>query len=105
MCGGKNCGREPGSSRLQFPAGYRVAAHWHPSDEHVTVIDGTIAMGMGDKFDEAALSTIQTGGYALMPANMRHFAMAKTAATIQITAMGPFVLNYVDPNDDPSKKP
>jgi hypothetical protein len=43
------------------------------------------------------------GGYVMMPAEMRHFAMARTAVTIQVHGMGPFVLNYVNPADDPSK--
>jgi hypothetical protein len=34
---------------------------------------------------------------------MRHFAMAKTAGTIQVHGTGPFVLTYVNPADDPSK--
>ncbi len=34
--------------RLKMPAGYKVAAHWHPTDEHVTVISGTFAIGIGE---------------------------------------------------------
>jgi ketosteroid isomerase-like protein len=90
--------------RAQLPAGYTVAPHWHPTDEHVTVLSGTLALGMGEKFDKAALQDLATGGYGLLPAEMRHFAMAKTAATIQVHGMGPFVINYVNPADDPSKK-
>ena len=91
--------------RLKVPAGYKIAPHWHPTDEHVTVISGTFAVGMGEKFDSAALKALPAGGYALLPAEMRHFAMAKTAAIIQVHGMGPFVLNYVNPADDPSKTP
>ena len=90
--------------RLKLPAGFKIAAHWHPTDEHVTVISGTFALGMGEKFDKAALKTLPPGGYALMPAEMRHYAMAMTAAVVQVHGQGPFVLNYVDPADDPSKK-
>lgn len=95
----------PGSFviRLKIPAGARIAPHWHPTDEHVTVISGTVAFGMGEKFDAAALKNLAAGGYALMPAEMRHFAMAKTAAVLQVHGTGPFVLNYVNPADDPSK--
>jgi len=35
---------------------------------------------------------------------MRHFAMAKTATSIQVHGQGPFVLTYVNPEDDPSKR-
>jgi quercetin dioxygenase-like cupin family protein len=89
--------------RLKFPAGYKVAPHWHPTDEHVTVLSGTMALGMGEKFNPASMKTLPAGGYAMMPAEMRHFAMAKTAAMIQVHGTGPFVLNYVNPADDPSK--
>jgi quercetin dioxygenase-like cupin family protein len=89
--------------RLKIPAGQKIAPHWHPTDEHVTVISGTVAFGMGEKFDQAALKNLSAGGFALMPAEMRHFAMAKTAVILQVHGTGPFVLNYVNPSDDPSK--
>ena len=89
--------------RLKFPAGYKVAPHWHPGDEHVTVISGIIAFGMGEKFDEKSMKELSAGGYAMMPAEMRHFAKAKTATIVQVHGTGPFVLNYVNPADDPSK--
>lgn len=90
--------------RAKMPAGYKIAPHWHPTDEHVTVLSGTMAVGMGEKFDEASMKTLPVESYALLPAGMRHFAMAKTAATIQIHGQGPFVLTYVNPADDPSKR-
>jgi quercetin dioxygenase-like cupin family protein len=89
--------------RLKMPAGYKIAPHWHPTDEHVTVVSGTFAVGMGEKFDEAAMKQLPAAGYALLPAEMRHFAMAKTEATVQVHGMGPFALTYVNPADDPSK--
>lgn len=91
-------------ARLKMPAGYKISPHWHPTDEHVTVISGTFALGMGDKFEKSAMTTLPAGGYALLPAEMRHYAMAKTAAVVQVEAVGPFALTYVNPNDDPSKK-
>ena len=89
--------------RLNLPAGYKIAPHWHPTDEHVTVLTGSMAIGMGEKFDQAAMKVLPAGSYGMLPAEMRHFAMAKTAATIQVHGMGPFVVNYVNAADDPSK--
>ena len=88
--------------RLQLPAGYNIAPHWHPTDEHVTVLSGTFGLGMGET--SGNVKDLPTGSYALMPANMRHFAKAVTATTVQVDGMGPFVLNYVNAADDPSKK-
>jgi len=94
---------EPFTVRLEMPAGYAVAPHWHPTDEHVTVLAGTFALGMGDTLDKAAATELPVGGYALLPAKMHHYAFAKTAATVQVHATGPFVINYVNPADDPSR--
>ena len=90
--------------RLKMPAGYKIAPHWHPTDEHVTVLSGTFALGMGETFDKTKMKELPAGGYALLPADMRHYALAKTDATVQVHGMGPFVLTYVNPADDPSKR-
>ena len=94
----------PFAVRVQMPAGYKIAPHWHPTDEHVTVLSGTFSVGMGEKFDQAALKDLSAGGYGSLPAEMRHFATTKGATTIQVDGMGPLVLNYVNPADDPSKQ-
>jgi quercetin dioxygenase-like cupin family protein len=90
--------------RLKMPAGYKIAPHWHPTDENVTVLAGTFALGMGDTFDEASMTEGTVGHFALLPANMRHYAMAKTDAMVQVHGNGPFKLNYVNEADDPSKR-
>lgn len=90
--------------RLQVPPGYKIAPHWHPGVENVTVLSGTVALGMGEQFDESKMTTASVGGYASLPAEMRHYFMAKTASVIQVHGQGPFVVNYVNPADDPSKQ-
>jgi len=90
--------------RAQMPAGYRIAPHWHPTDENVTVLSGTVALGMGEKFNQSALKDVPSGGFFVAPAEMRHFFAAKTAATIQVHGVGPFAINYVNPDDDPSRQ-
>ena len=91
-------------ARLRMPAGYKINPHWHPTDEHVTVMAGTFAVGMGEKFDAATMKKLPAGGYVLLPAESRHYAMATTAATVQIEGLGPFALTYVNAADDPSKR-
>ena len=95
---------EPFTLRLQVPNGYRIAPHTHPTDEHVTVLSGTFAAAMGKTFDEKALGDLGAGSYAVMTAGMPHYAMARGTTVVQVHGMGPFVLNYVNPADDPSKK-
>jgi len=88
--------------RLLLPAGYEIAPHWHPTDEHVTVLSGTLSLGMGDTLDKAHSVSLGSGGYAVAPANMHHYAWTKSGATIQVHMMGPFALTYVNPADDPA---
>jgi len=90
--------------RIKSPAGAKVPPHWHPTDESVTVISGTFALGMGDKFDPKALKSMPPGSFALMPREMRHFALSKTATVVQVHGNGPFVINFVNPADDPRTK-
>ena len=93
----------PFTVRVRFPAGARIAPHWHPTDEHVTVLAGTIAVGMGRAWNGKAMSDLSPGSYVVTAATMPHFALARTATTIQVSGLGPFVQNYVNPGDDPSK--
>jgi|GEM_PF-283310 len=90
--------------RLKAPNGYRVPPHWHPTAEYVTVISGTFVVGMGDKWDDKAMTEMGAGGYITMNPRARHYAMTKGETVVQVGGMGPFVLNYVDPNDNPMKK-
>jgi len=91
--------------RVKFPDGFKVPPHWHPSDENVTVIAGTLAAGVGETWDDSAMKTFNPGGFALMPAKTPHYVVAKGETIVQIHAVGPFAVTYVDPKDDPRKKP
>jgi quercetin dioxygenase-like cupin family protein len=91
----------PFTIRLQFPAGYKIPAHTHPTAEHVTVISGTVNLGMGDKLDESAGHEMVAGSFAVMPASMKHFAWATAEAVVQVHGTGPFAIKYVNPADDP----
>lgn len=89
--------------RVQFPAGYRIPPHWHPTVENVTVLTGTLSLGMGDKVDQPAMTDLAAGGYVALPPGMRHYVVSKVATTIQVDGVGPFVVNYVNAADDPRK--
>lgn len=90
--------------RLMMPKGYRVAPHSHSQIENVTVISGTVMLGMGDKYDAKAMKTLKPGAFHMIPAKTNHFAGAKTPAVVQIHGEGPFDVTYVNPDDDPRKK-
>ena len=87
--------------RLSMPAGYVIAPHWHPTDEHVTVISGTMLLGMGDHVDRLKAARLRAGGFITAPAKAHHFAVAAGASVVQVHGMGPFEITYVRPADDP----
>jgi len=90
--------------RLDMPKGYRIAPHFHPTDEHITVISGNFDVGMGDKVDTKKVMKLTAGGFASAPAHTHHYAIATTHTVVQVHAMGPFQLTYVNAADDPTRK-
>ena len=87
--------------RLELAPGTRVAPHFHPTDELVTVISGTFLVGMGDTLQVAKALVLPTGSYIVAPANGHHYAIARGRTVVQVSAMGPFSLTYVNPKDMP----
>ena len=89
--------------RLKLPDGYKIPPHWHPAVEHVTVVSGTFNVGLGDTFDETKGNTMPAGTFAYLAPKMHHFAWTKGETEIQVHALAPWKLVYVNPADDPSK--
>jgi quercetin dioxygenase-like cupin family protein len=87
--------------RLRLPANFRFPPHFHPTDEHVTVISGTFLVGMGDSNDLSKAHTLTAGGFITAPADAHHFAAAKGVTVVQVSGEGPFAITYVKPTDDP----
>ncbi|WP_233417092.1 cupin domain-containing protein [Halovulum marinum] len=87
--------------RLKFPAGYVIPPHSHTKEEHVTVISGGFGMGTGGTVDKAKAPIMASGSFVQIPVGMPHFAWTEEETVVQINAMGPFGITYVDPADDP----
>ena len=90
--------------RLKMPDGYRIASHWHPQWENVTIIYGTFKVGMGDRFEESKITAFPAGSFAYLDPDMHHYAMASGGVVVQVHGTSPLQFNYVNPNDDPSRK-
>jgi quercetin dioxygenase-like cupin family protein len=93
--------------RLKCAAGTKIPAHWHPTDENVTVLQGTFQVGMGEKFDASKLESMTLEKFASVPKEMSHFALSKTATVVQVNGIGPFKVNWVTPSEviPPDTKP
>jgi hypothetical protein len=90
--------------RVKMPDGYRFAPHWHPNRENVTVLSGTFKVGMGDRFDESKMGEFPAGSFAYLDPDMHHYAMAKGEVVVEVHGMAPLQFNYINPDDDPSRK-
>jgi quercetin dioxygenase-like cupin family protein len=95
---------QPFTMRLRMPDGYRIAPHYHPIMEHVTVISGNLKVGMGDTFDESKMNTLPAGSFGAIPARMHHYAMAQGETVLQLHGTGPWRLVYLHKTDDPRTK-
>lgn len=91
--------------RAKFPPHYVVPPHTHPGLETVTVLSGAMGSGMGEKADLTKGNMLKAGGMLALPANHAHYVWTTDEETIiQVAAVGPFDLVYIDPKDDPRKK-
>ena len=89
--------------RLKFPANYKVPPHWHPGIEHVTVISGTLNMGIGDDFDQTKTHALTPGSIAIMQPRTHHFVWTSEETIGQVHSVGPWSVTYVNPADDPKQ--
>ncbi|HTT73171.1 MAG TPA: cupin domain-containing protein [Thermoplasmata archaeon] len=88
--------------RVRSPARLRVAPHAHPEDRVYTVIDGTFAIGFGERFDAGSLAEVPPGGSVFVGAGRPHFQFAPAGGyTIEIVGTGPTATTYARPEDDP----
>jgi quercetin dioxygenase-like cupin family protein len=93
----------PFTIRLQAPKGYKIPPHWHSQDENLTIISGTMYLGLGEKIDMAHAHGLKAGGYHFLPAKTNHYAFTRAATVIQVSGEGPFDINWLNPADDPMK--
>ena len=90
--------------RIKAPDGYRIPPHTHTKMERVTVISGTFNIGMGKMFDQAATRAMPAGTYGNWEPEMEHFVWIKGDTVAQFHGVGPWVIKYVNPEDDPRNK-
>jgi quercetin dioxygenase-like cupin family protein len=91
--------------RLKLPAGYVIPPHTHPRPEVVTVISGTFHLGMGEMADRTNTKALPAGSFFAFAPGMAHFAFMDEETVVQLNSIGPWGLNYVNPADDPRRRP
>lgn len=87
--------------RIKMPDGFRIAPHFHSQPERVTIISGTFVLGEGEVFDAGTTHALEAGSYFAMPPGMVHYATTRGETVVQLTSIGPWNIEYVNPDDDP----
>lgn len=89
--------------RLKFPSGYVVPPHRHSKEEHVTVLAGSFAFGLGAMVDREA-RPMPPSSFVRIPANTTHWAWAQGETVVQINGVGPFDIRFLNAGKDPQRK-
>jgi hypothetical protein len=78
----------------------------HPEDRICTVMSGVFYVGFGDQFDGDKVKAFSPGSVIVLPGDTSHFHWAKSGEYVmQVSAIGPLGLEYLDPADDPRRQP
>ena len=85
---------EPFVMRIRELAGGVIPPHKHPVDEHITVLQGTLYFGVGEKFDRSAMKELKAGSYAFIPKGSTMFGYTPEAAIVQVHGVGPFHIHW-----------
>jgi len=85
---------QPFVMRIRELPGGVIPPHKHPVDEHITVLQGTLYFGVGEKFDRAAMKELKAGGYAFIPKGSTMFGYTPEAAIVQVHGVGPFHIHW-----------
>jgi quercetin dioxygenase-like cupin family protein len=94
LYGNPDVAGEPFVMRIRELAGGVIPPHRHPVDEHITVVQGTLFFGIGDKFDKALATEIKAGGYVFIPKGTTMFGFTPDAAIVQVHGVGPFHIHW-----------
>jgi len=78
--------------RVVGDSGCTVPAHWHTSGEQITVVSGTVTIGMqdGKSFE------LKEGGYAYIPSKHVHFFSCGGPCVHFVQSDGPYDIHYVN---------
>ena len=94
----------PFTMRVWLPANWTIAPHTHRAVEYLTVLSGVLYAGHGEQFNAAEMKVLAAGGFMVMPPQTPHFLMVREETVIQVQSIGPLVITYVNPADDPRMK-
>lgn len=75
--------------RVKMPDGYSNPPHYHAHPEYITVLQGTLLFGTGDKIDKSKARILPAGSFINVPAGLHHWSMAKGETIEEVAGDGP----------------
>ena len=91
---------QPFVIRVRFKDGYRMAPHYHPTAENITVLSGTFLLEMGD-VASAKMNEYGAGDFIQVPPLKPHYGGAKGETVVQVHGVGPFQVLLAKPGVKP----
>ena len=88
-------GSGPYAERLKLADGVKFPPHWHAQTEEVTVLSGTLMVGVGDKFDASKLTALGPGSFVAIPAMLHHFGAAKGETILELHGNAPETTTFI----------
>ena len=67
-------------------------------------LTGRSTSAWAEKFDATKGEALPVGTYGTWPAGMKHYVWVEGETIVQFHGEGPWVIEYVNPDDDPRKK-
>jgi hypothetical protein len=90
--------------RIRLRDAFVTPPHWHPQDEHITVLHRTFLLGFGRRFDPRKLRVLRPGTHAVAPKSKPHFSRSRGMTLLEVHGSGPFNTIYVNPAEDPTRR-
>jgi quercetin dioxygenase-like cupin family protein len=91
--------------RFKASAGLHIPPHWHTTTRHSTVLRGTVIRAVGPPFLKSRAKHFVAGSFDVIPANQPHEEWFDEETIVHIETEGPMKTVFVNPTDDPRRRP
>lgn len=87
--------------RMRIPADWEFPPHTHPVDERVTILSGSVNVGVGETLDREATERLEAGSHFHIRADHPHYVWTDEETIVHFVTDGATATEFVHPEDDP----
>lgn len=91
-------------ARFKYPSGFLLGPHFHTATVSITVLQGSLVIGMGERVDSSTVNRMGPGSFVLLPAGMNHYEWFEGETVVHVQGVGPFTTKFLNPADDPRNR-